>query len=205
MTQNNNIVKNNKRSSHWAFIAYPESIKSDWINILSNKFCLCWAKSPLHDKDINENKEIKKAHWHCIIIFSSLKSFSQVKEITDEINATNPQIIYDLNSYTRYLAHLDNEDKYKYDINKIDCFNGFNLEKYLYSSLEDKEELKLQILDEILEYIDKNEITEFYFLINYARKEKKEWIKFLCKNSINMFINNYIKSLRHLNIKREMI
>ena len=43
--------------------------------------------SPLHDSDINADGEPKKPHWHVILTFKGLKSYEQVKAITDQLNA----------------------------------------------------------------------------------------------------------------------
>ena len=41
------------------FIVYPESAPSNWRDTL-NKTHLRWIESPLHDKDVNADGEVKK-------------------------------------------------------------------------------------------------------------------------------------------------
>ena len=58
----NNAIK--KRN--WAFVLYIESAPSNWLDILI-KSGLSFAVSPYHDKDINPDGEVKKAHYHIIL------------------------------------------------------------------------------------------------------------------------------------------
>ena len=79
------------RTRNWGFVMYPESAPENYIQIL-NDLHIKWALSPLHDKDINPStNEPKKAHWHGVLVFESVKSYEQVKAITDSLNATIPQ------------------------------------------------------------------------------------------------------------------
>ncbi|CAM3291035.1 Rep family protein [Helicobacter labetoulli] len=49
------------RTRIWSFIAYPDSVPADWEQILTEQFNLKWARSPLHDSDINADETQKKA------------------------------------------------------------------------------------------------------------------------------------------------
>ena len=51
--------------------------------------------SPLHNKDVNADGTPKKPHWHVILTFKGLKSYEQVKAITDKLNAPAPQVCKD--------------------------------------------------------------------------------------------------------------
>ena len=70
----NKIVK----GRDWAFIVYPESAPSDWRDIL-NKTHLRWIESPLHDKDVNADGEVKKEHWHILLSYDGPVGLSAVK------------------------------------------------------------------------------------------------------------------------------
>ena len=122
------------RTRNWTFVVYPESAPNDWEKIIENER-VPFVVSPLHDSDISDNEtgEIKKAHWHVIINFSSVKSYEQVKELTDKINAPIPQKVNSMIGATRYLIHLDHADKFQYKKEDIKCFNGFDLKLFQYS------------------------------------------------------------------------
>lgn len=72
-----------QRNMHFATIVYPlESAPKDWIEKIEDQHIQALI-SPLHDKDIDKEGNPKKPHHHVILIFESLKSQKQVKEITD--------------------------------------------------------------------------------------------------------------------------
>lgn len=191
---------NKKRSLYWTFLVYPESVSQDWEKVLSLKYRLSWFRSPLHDKDENEDGTLKKAHYHCTIAFSSLKSYSQVKEFTDEIGATIPQIVHNMRGCARYSLHLDNPDKAQYKQSDLKTFNGFDVEKYLFS--EKEENLKrLNAITDMMDFIDENGLTEITDLSKYARKNEPYWHELLCTNSAYI-INCYLKSIRYQMIEK---
>src|SRR5699024_11179639 len=52
-----------ERTRNWTFVVYPESAPEDWREIIDDLH-VPWIESPLHDKDVNPDGEIKKPHWH---------------------------------------------------------------------------------------------------------------------------------------------
>lgn len=127
-----NIVQNTKeRSYNWASILYAESCVADIENALLDLKVPC-ALSPLHDRDIHDDDtgEVKKAHYHLILHFTTLKSRRQVKEDLKSLGAVGAERVRDLRAYTRYLIHIDDPDKAQYDIKDLRVFNGFNISKY---------------------------------------------------------------------------
>ena len=51
------------RVRNYATIVYQESAPAGWLDILDELHIPAFV-SPLHDKDLNKEGEIKKAHWH---------------------------------------------------------------------------------------------------------------------------------------------
>lgn len=186
------IKKKDERIRNWTFIVYPESAAENWREII-NDIRVPWIESPLHDKDVNPDGEIKKAHWHVLIFFNGKKSFSQVKKITDSINSTIPQQCENAKGMVRYFAHLDNPEKFEYSKNDIISYCGADINKYLTSSGGDK----LKLIAEMQEWIDQNDCTEFSDLARYARAERfDDWYEIIVNQS-TMFLNAYIRSNRH--------
>ena len=66
-----------------------ESAPSDWIEQLQLSGAQ-FAISPLHDKDLNATGEPKKAHWHVIVVYGSPTTESNVKSLTERLNAPKP-------------------------------------------------------------------------------------------------------------------
>lgn len=184
----------NKRSSKWAFICYPDSAPEGWEELLKSYF-IPFAVSPLHDKDLNPTGDEKKAHWHVFLEFESLKSYEQVKEITDKCNGTIPQVVHSPVGMIRYFIHKDNPEKHQYDWADIRVFCGFDIEKY--DSYTDSE--IDSILAEITQFIDDKCIVEYADILAYARNKENnhydDWYRIIRKNTI--FINAYITSRRN--------
>ncbi|WP_217492410.1 Rep family protein, partial [Lysinibacillus xylanilyticus] len=82
--------KKDERTKTWTFVIYPESAPENWREIIGEEHTP-WVESPLHDKDVNADGEVKKPHWHVLMMYNSKKSFNQIKRLTDELNAPIPQ------------------------------------------------------------------------------------------------------------------
>lgn len=184
--------KKSERSTNWAFIAYPESLPDNWEQLI-NKHHVQWICSPLHDADLNADDSEKKSHYHIIIMFESLKSFEQVKEITcDELHSTIPQIVKSMKGHIRYMIHLDNPEKAQYKREDIRCFGGADLNPYFEPTSTDR----FLIMDKMIDWIEENDITEFCDLATYSRYNEPEWRSLLYSNS-TIYFSTYINSRRN--------
>ena len=88
------IKSKESRSRTWTFVLYPESAPDNWRDLLDEQH-VEWVESPLHDRDINPDGELKKAHIHILLLFSSVKSYEQICEITVVLNCPIPQRCHD--------------------------------------------------------------------------------------------------------------
>jgi hypothetical protein len=197
MAVDRNIKKVDERARQWLFLVYPESCPENWRELI-NEYQVEWIESPLHDKDIDveiteDGEKIekpKKPHWHIVINYKGKKSQTQVSEITTRINATEPFKVHSLTGQVRYMAHIDNPEKYQYDRREIKGHNGAEVTKLLKPTSESRYEC----LGQMIEYIEANNITSFRVLSKYAWDERRDdWFVLLTDNS-TMFINSYIKS-----------
>lgn len=183
-----------RRSTNWCAIVYPESAPGDWKDILDSKN-VRWACSPLHDKDIDDDSEqtTKKAHWHIIICYNSLKSFEQVVDDLQELNCPRPQICRDVRSSVRYFIHKDHPHKYPYSEDDIECYGGFDIGDYFNIS---KSELRVY-RKEMADYIEEHNVIELMDFDSYCRKFKTDtWYRVLSENS-TIYFDRLIKSNRH--------
>ena len=179
------------RTRKWTFVVYPDSAPTDWEEILTNKFHLKWARSPLHDSDLNGDDTEKKAHWHVYLSFDGVKSFKQVETITKSINATIPQKVHNTQGLLRYFTHMDNPEKTQYKIEDIKSV-GINTALEMFSD----KDYKLHILQEIMDFCETNDIREFCEIYVYARHNEPAWFEILSLKS-SMVINLYLKSRRY--------
>ena len=123
-------MASDSRARIWSFVGYPgDSLPENYAEILSDDLHLCWAESPIHDADLNGDGSQKKAHIHFILSFEGMKSFDQVKEITDILHCPIPQKCRNARSLVRYFIHLDNPEKHQY---KIEATHQHNHWKYKY-------------------------------------------------------------------------
>lgn len=183
------IINKDKRARNWSFILYPESAPVDWKEILDG-YHVKTVVSPLHDLDISKSGELKKPHYHVLLMFDGKKSYTQVYDMyTEKLNCTIPQKVESVRGLVRYFCHLDNPEKAQYKDSDIICFAGVDLKTFLKSSEEDRDKL---IMD-IGSFITKNNIYEFCDLWEYALDNQLEdWIPLLASNAycFNMLIRS---------------
>lgn len=180
------------RTRTWTCVVYPDSVPNNWHDIIDDMH-LEWIESPLHDRDVNATGEVKKAHWHLLFLFAGMKSYEQIKEITDKLNAPIPERCHNAKAMVRYMAHLDNPDKAQYSISDIKAYGGVDLAELLRPSSSER----YTIINEMISYIRDNRIIEFQDLMDHARtNEFDRWFPLLCDNSAYI-VGQYIRSQRH--------
>jgi len=188
-------MSNNKRDErvrNWTFVVYPESAPENWREII-NELHTPWVESPLHDKDVNPDGEVKKPHWHVLMMFPGKKSFKQIESLTNKLNAPMPQKVANTKGIIRYFAHLDNPEKYQYDKSDIVPHCGADLSQLLeFTKME-----RYALIREMMEFVRNNNVTEIMDLLDYAMAERfSDWFPLLCDNSAYI-MDSYIKSNRH--------
>lgn len=184
--------KKDTRTRNWTFMVYPDSAPENWREIL-DEFHVPWIESPLHDKDVDPNGEIKKSHWHVMVLFPSKKSYDQIREITLKLNSPNPQKVANIKGMVRYFAHMDNPEKFQYL--KTDIIGHSGADPSIYLTVNAGE--RYQLIKEMIEYVKENEIDELQDLVDYAMNNRfDDWFPLLCDNS-TFIMSNYIKSIRH--------
>lgn len=170
--------KQDKRTRNWAMIVYPESAPEDWREILDDLH-IPWIASPLHDKDSNPDGTKKKPHWHVILTFENKKSFHQIKEIADKLNAPIPQACESLRGYVRYLVHTDNPEKYQYSKTNIENHGVADIEKYFQNTASIRAVLKA-----LTRHIRDEEVTNYADLIEYAMVKGDDWFDVASSHTI---------------------
>lgn len=116
------------RTRSFTAIVYPDSAPENWLTILSDLFIPTFI-SPLHEFDTNEiDNTPKKPHYHVVLMFDSVKTEEQAKEVFDMIGGVVPPSktfkVQSLRGISRYLCHLDNPEKYQYDTSDVRSLCG---------------------------------------------------------------------------------
>lgn len=188
--KNEKVNKVDNRARIWSFIAYPDSVPEDWEQILTEKFNLKWARSPLHDSDLNADDTQKKSHWHIVLVFDGKKSYNQIKTISDTINATIPQKVHNLQGLMRYFIHIDNPEKAQYDIKDIKAV-GIDVELEIYGLEEFNKKLK----GECFELIRDNDLREYCDLIDFLQYSHPQHFEYVTNHTI--LFSAYLRARRH--------
>lgn len=193
-----------KRSRNFECIVYDDSSPDNWLNILKD------LKIPAfviyHDKDIQENGQHKKNHYHVLIMFEGVKTHEQVKEIFDSFGGVYPNddnlfqkqcVINSIRAAARYLCHYDNADKFQYSASDVICLGGSD-----YLSICELAQDKYIAIQEMMIYCHENYITCFADLLEYSALNRMDWFRCLCDNSA-IIMREYLKSL-HWSIKEDI-
>lgn len=192
MAGNKSSGNKDSRTRNWTFVLYEDSAPSDWVDILDNEH-IEWIESPWHDKDYNADGTSKKKHKHILLLFGGVKSYEQVKEITDKLGQPIPQRTHNAKAMVRYMVHMDNPEKAQYNQSDIVAHGGVDLAELLRPSSSER----YTLLREMINYIRSAGVTEFQDLVDYASSEHyDDWFPLLCDNS-SYFIGQYIKSQRN--------
>lgn len=171
----------NKRTRNYATVVYLESAPPDWIDIISASLVPAFI-SPCHtDSD--------KEHFHVLVMFDSVKTQDQARALFETFGGVGVEIVNSLRSYARYLCHLDEKNKLKYDISDVMSFGGADYLKIINLASD-----RYSAISEMMDYVYDNNVISFAALMRYARYNQPEWFRSLCDNS-SFVMREYIKSL----------
>lgn len=192
-----------KRARAWTAMVYQESQQEGWLDALSEQLVEALV-SPLHDKDVwtaedeaenpdHKAGEAKKPHWHVVISYKNPVTFSKAKEVFEAIGAVVPPEpkckVKDFKQMARYLCHLDQPHKHRYDKSEVKKFGALDYSALVMSGADEDE-----IIDEMCEFVDAHCITSFRQFCCYCRTERPEW-RTLVYHQYAALMSRYIKSL----------
>lgn len=143
----------------------------------------------LHNRDLNENNELKKEHYHVILHFPNARSTSTISKQL----GVGEHLFYEiksLNGQLRYLIHYDDDDKTRYETDEVKG-TLYMLGKFKRSFRDSQDEATDVSL--IYEFIVDNDINDLQDLLNFV----------LDNNLYSSFRRNYVmfKDLINLNKK----
>lgn len=180
------------RTRNWMVVVYPESAPENWREYM-DELQIEWVESPLHEFDTNATGEVKKAHWHLLLMFGGVKTYEQVLEVVQPLNCPAPQKCLSVKGCVRYMVHLDNPEKHQYSVSDIKAHGGVDLADLLRPNSSER----YALINDMFDYVKDNGIVEFQDLVDYARHEHfEDWFPLLCDNSAYV-VGQYIKSQRH--------
>ena len=189
------------KHKYWRFIAYPESCIPDWREEIKLRG-LQFAVSPLHEYDLDlhtETGELKKPHYHVILAYPASTTYQNLKSLTvDTIHATIPLVCDNPKGAYDYFTHKYDPDKFQYNPDYIEHYNGFDIVEISALSEKDKAALTVSIVSDI----KNNDIKEYCELVDYYITVE-DYQKLNIVSSHTIFYNRYISSLRHSSMKSD--
>ncbi len=175
------------RTRNFATVIYPESAPDGWRGILSEQFVPAFI-SPIHNLDVNPTGEVKKEHYHVILMFDSVKTTEQAKAIFEKIGGVGCEVVQSLRGYARYLCHLDNPEKTQYDVSDVCQIGGAD-----YTSIIGLATDRYKAISEMVAFCAENDIISYSELLEYAMVHRMDWFRVLCDNG-TVVVKEYLKS-----------
>lgn len=189
----NDTEKTQVKTRNWNFIVYPESAPEAWEQLITD-LQIPWCHSPLHDKDTLPTGELKKPHYHCILLFDGPTTQRNVQSILKEVlcaGAVLPIPCRSIRGSVRYFAHLDNPDKAPYNPNES-FFYGCDVGDLVKPTTSEKD----KYIREMCEFCDDHGIYEFCDLTDYARINNEDWFHLL-HSCCTLFMMTYLRSRKY--------
>lgn len=114
----------------------------------------------LHDKDVNDEGELKKPHYHIVLRFQNAKwNTALAKEL--DITENYLEESRSFKKSLLYLIHFYDEDKYQYPIDEVKGPLKKRLEEFIKNDGKSESEKVLEIFDMIDEIDDHIEFSIF--------------------------------------------
>lgn len=186
------MATKNVKKRNWAFVAYPESLPTNWKEQLQLTG-LQVAISPLHDRDKDPTGEPKKPHYHVILCYAGPTSYNVVKALTDSLNCPIPQPLEQVRGYYRYFTHMDNPEKYQYSPDTIETINGFSIMDFVELTKSEVQTAKRKLQSLIRE---KN-ILEYSDFMDYLQDSENMEQEYDVASNNTYFFEKYISSRRN--------
>ena len=98
-------------------VVYPDSTSYVCDDVLKNLVCFKKFAYCLHDQDVNDDGELKKAHIHWVGTGDARK----VKTVSNLLGVAEHdiEICKSFQSQIQYLIHKNDPDKFQYDVDSI--------------------------------------------------------------------------------------
>lgn len=172
---------------NFATVVYPESAPEDWKQKLQELKTAVFI-SPLHDSDCNPDGEVKKAHYHVMLMYEGKKSINTIRELCATFGGVGCEKVESKRGYARYLCHLDNPEKAQYSPEDVTTFGGENYTVVIGTVLD-----KYKAIREMITYCKDNNIISYSELVEYCMMERDDWFRVLADNGTYM-VKEYLKS-----------
>lgn len=175
------------RNRNFYTLLYPESCNNNFKQILDDMHVSAFL-SPLHDKDVDEYGNLKKEHYHLMVMFDNPHTLNQFKDmIVTPLGGVGADICISRRGYARYLCHLDHPDKFQYNPSDVVSFCGISYDN-LCSSPSDN----MNAIKDILDFLDERKYRSYSAFLSYCAKNNSQWFYLMC-GQYGRVVERYIK------------
>lgn len=204
------MLKKDTKKRAWGFILYPSSPDDlTLLDLIQDTHMACLV-SPLHDRDTwtaaDETKNpdhkaggLKKPHYHGMWLFEGGARMSQALDLCGIFGDACPPYVEPVASVvgmTRYFAHLDDPDKYQYDVADIKAFGGAHVCLQRPLTGDDV----ASVLEDCVAWIRRNHVSEYADLVDHAYECEPDWVPVVTRRTL--FFVRYLASLRGIEAVR---
>lgn len=206
-----------KKHETWCVLLYPEDpLHNEAIAMLTDDRR---AVGILHDKDIDEDGNVKKAHYHFVIKLPSPGTTGSIQRIIPNVKENYIKPCKSMRGACRYLIHKDNPEKEQYK--QDDIVGNIKLAKRYLNTNDDEADDVSKILEyveaqehtirtaDVLRFALDNNLYSVYrrgaSIINALIKEHNAYIYDLSKGSYNVEEDNLKQRREDLKIEEAKI
>lgn len=180
------------KSRSWSFIIYEDSLPKDYKEIITQWF-LPVCISPRHDKDIKQDGELKKPHYHVLLCFGNTTTYKRALSYAEQLGANIVKPISSIKGAYEYWTHKNNPEKAQYNEEDMQFFGGFSKESEIGKTTEEVAE----IINAIVDIINMKNLKELKEIYDYCNKMGLiEYRNTIQKHTL--FIKEYIKSRKFM-------
>ena len=190
------------KSKYFCCVLYPDCVSYDTDNVIKALSAehLTFALSPIHDKDLDDDGNIKKSHYHLLLAYSSATTLNNIRGWFNacgmpESDLHAVRVCASGVGYYRYLTHMDNPEKAQYDVNDIRVFNDSDeiFKKFSKTSSE-----KIDDLVRLFQLVDELNTISFHSLLQYLMLNERDLFKLLTSSSaLAICVKEYQRSLEY--------
>lgn len=190
------------KSKYFCCILYPDCSTyavDKVIKALAEEH-LTFALSPIHDRDVEDDGRLKKAHFHLLLAYSSATTLNNIRGWfkacgMPESELHSVRVCASGVGYYRYLTHKDNPEKAQYDDNDISVFNDSD---ELFKKFSKTASEKIDDLVRIFQIVDELNTISFHSLIQYLMLNERDLFKMLTSSSaLAICVKEYQRSLEY--------
>lgn len=190
------------KSKYFCCVLYPDSTTYDVDKIIKSlaEEHLTFFVSPIHDRDLEDDGSLKKAHYHLLLAYSSATTLNNIRGWfkacgMPESELHSVRVCASGVGYFRYLTHKDNPEKVQYNDNDIRLFNDSD---ELFKKFSKTASEKINDLVRIFQIVDDLNTISFHSLIQYLMLNERDLFKMLTSSSaLAICVKEYQRSLEY--------